>query len=83
MKSCNIATLKNKLSQYLRLVKTGEEVVITDHNEPFAKIILIQPKLKTRSSQAREEFLRILTPIEIKLGGSSILKEIRQIRDEE
>jgi prevent-host-death family protein len=83
MKSCSIATLKNKLSQYLTLVKEGEEVIITNRNEPFAKIVLIQPKLKSKSSKARENFLKLLKPIELKRGSTSMSEEIRKLRDEE
>ncbi len=83
MKSCSIAVLKNKLSQYLTLVKTGEEVIITNHNEPFAKIILVQPKLKNKSTQAREYFLKTLKPLELKRDSTSMAEEIRQLRNEE
>lgn len=37
-KSINIAELKAKLSKYLRLVKSGEEIIILDHKMPVAKI---------------------------------------------
>lgn len=39
MTSVNIATLKEKLSQYLRMVEEGEEVMITSHKQPVAKIV--------------------------------------------
>lgn len=35
----NVAKLKNDLSKYLRLVKNGHEIVITDHKKPVAKVI--------------------------------------------
>ena len=39
MKSVNIAELKNSLSAYLRIVRSGEEIVIRDRNLPVAKLI--------------------------------------------
>ena len=39
MKTTAVANLKAKLSRYLRLVKTGEEILITERNVPVAKIV--------------------------------------------
>ena len=38
MKRVNVAELKQKLSAYLRVVEQGEEVVITSHRRPVARI---------------------------------------------
>lgn len=35
----NVATLKGKLSHYLGLVRKGEEVVVTSHRHPVARIL--------------------------------------------
>lgn len=37
-----IAELKAKLSMYLKLVKSGKELIVTDHNAPVAKLIAFQ-----------------------------------------
>jgi prevent-host-death family protein len=39
MKTTAVANLKARLSRYLRLVKTGEEILITERNVPVAKIV--------------------------------------------
>ncbi len=39
MKTTNIAQLKNNLSVYLNEVKRGGEVLVSDRNVPFAKIV--------------------------------------------
>ena len=39
MRSVNVAKLKNRLSQYLRFAKDGEEIVIRDRNLPVAKLV--------------------------------------------
>jgi prevent-host-death family protein len=39
MKTTAIADLKARLSRYLRLVRTGEEILITDRDVPIAKIV--------------------------------------------
>jgi prevent-host-death family protein len=39
MKSVKIAELKDKLSEHLRAVEHGAEVLVTDRNRPIARII--------------------------------------------
>ncbi len=39
MKSVHVAELKNRLSAYLRVPRSGEEIVIRDRNLPIAKLI--------------------------------------------
>jgi prevent-host-death family protein len=39
MLSVNVAILKEKLSHYLGLVKNGQEVVVTSHRHPIARIL--------------------------------------------
>lgn len=39
MKTANIAELKNRLSAYLNEVKRGGEVLVSERNVPFAKIV--------------------------------------------
>jgi len=39
MLTVNVATLKEKLSHYLGLVKNGQEVVVTSHRHPVARIL--------------------------------------------
>ncbi|MBK8293730.1 MAG: type II toxin-antitoxin system prevent-host-death family antitoxin [Solirubrobacterales bacterium] len=42
MKMIGVAELKSKLSEYLAQVKAGEEVVVTEHGTPVAKVTRIQ-----------------------------------------
>ena len=39
MVTVGIRNLKNSLSQYINLVKSGEKVVITDHNKIVAELV--------------------------------------------
>ena len=39
MTTVNVATLKQKLSEYLRLVEQGDEVVVTSHRRPVARLV--------------------------------------------
>ena len=40
--------LKNKLSEYLRRVKAGEIITVTDHGKSIGQIIPIKPTLEER-----------------------------------
>ena len=39
MKRVAIVELKSKLSHFLKLVKNGKEMLVTEHGEPIARII--------------------------------------------
>jgi len=39
MRTTNIAELKNHLSSFLADVRRGEEILISDRNQPIAKIV--------------------------------------------
>lgn len=39
MKSVKIAELKDRLSEHLRAVEQGAEVMVTDRNRPIARIV--------------------------------------------
>lgn len=39
----SIRDMKNRLSKYLKLVRAGEEVVITDRGKPVAQLTPIEP----------------------------------------
>jgi prevent-host-death family protein len=41
MKTAGIASLKARLSSYLKMVKAGNEVLITDRGVPIAKLVPI------------------------------------------
>ena len=44
MRTVGLKTLKNKLSEYVRLAAAGETVVITDRGRTVAEIVPPQPK---------------------------------------
>jgi prevent-host-death family protein len=46
MKRVGVADLKNNLSRHLRSVEAGEEVEITDHERPIARLVPIESKTR-------------------------------------
>lgn len=53
MSTVAIAKLKASLSAYLRRVQKGEEVTITDHGRPVARILAI-PDMKNLDAHMKE-----------------------------
>ncbi|MBA3631076.1 MAG: type II toxin-antitoxin system prevent-host-death family antitoxin [Actinobacteria bacterium] len=43
MRRVKIAELKDRLSEHLRAVEKGAEVVVTDRDRPIARIVPLQP----------------------------------------
>jgi antitoxin (DNA-binding transcriptional repressor) of toxin-antitoxin stability system len=54
MRSVGLKVLKNKLSEYIRLVAAGETVLVTDRDRVVAEIVPPQPG---RSALTEDEFL--------------------------
>lgn len=76
----NIGVLKNELSQYLHKVRNGEEVTITDRNEPIAKIIPLE-RLLVRVDM--RQWLKNCPPVKPAKKQASSAEILRQIREQE
>lgn len=62
MKDVGVARMKAELSYYLARVKKGEEVVVTEHGEPIAKLVPYGARgmrAKERAVLAREGLLEL------------------------
>jgi prevent-host-death family protein len=46
MRQVKIAELKNRLSEHLRAVENGAEVVVMDRNRPIARIVPLPPAVR-------------------------------------
>jgi len=53
MGTVGVKDLKNKLSQYLRRVRRGEEVIVTDRGQPVAILHRIEASDRVASLEAR------------------------------
>ena len=76
----NIGALKNDLSQYLHKVRDGEEITITDRNEPIAKIISLERPLVKADFKM---WFKDHPPIKATKKQPSSVELLRQVRDEE
>lgn len=62
-----MAELKANLSSYLRRVKAGSEVVITEHGSPVAKIVPLSPPERNESRERRLVKAGLLIPARSKM----------------
>jgi len=94
MKSTSIAELKARLTAYLRQVKAGHEVLITERGTPVAKLVPLQGeegRKSRRTGLAAAGLLRLgegkapkflLSPPRGKLAGKGVLQALLEERDE-
>ena len=72
MNAVNVTELRQHLPEYLRQVQSGEEIVVTLHGKPIARIV-------PDAGSAREEALKRLEA----LRGKMIVGDILAPLDEE
>lgn len=77
----NIGNLRNELSKYLSEVKSGKEVIVTDHNEPVAKIVPLTTRSLVKSNLA--EWLKEHPPVQPRKRLKAFSDLVRQMRDED
>lgn len=46
-----IRELKNRLSEYLKHAQAGEEIIVTTHGNPVARLVQLAPHFQARPSQ--------------------------------
>jgi prevent-host-death family protein len=52
MNTVGIKELKNRLTHYIRLAKSGEDIIVTDRSKPIALIQKIEMVKEPRSEEA-------------------------------
>jgi antitoxin (DNA-binding transcriptional repressor) of toxin-antitoxin stability system len=58
MRAVGVRELKNRLSEYLRLVRNGEEILVTDHGEVVAELRQPSPRFASPHHGLLEAFRR-------------------------
>jgi prevent-host-death family protein len=78
MSTVGVKQLKNRLTEYLRHTKEGEEVIVTERGTPIA---LIQPIKSAHKAASREARLaRLAAQGAVKLPTQKPLKRIRLVK---
>jgi len=79
MSTVNLATAKAQLSELIGRAENGEEVVITRHGRPVARVVPAIPVKQPVPLERLAELRKSLPPWE----GRSSAKLLRELRDEE
>jgi antitoxin (DNA-binding transcriptional repressor) of toxin-antitoxin stability system len=58
MRAVGVRELKNRLSEYLRLVRNGEEILVTDHGEVVAELRQPTPRFAAAHPGLLDSFRR-------------------------
>jgi prevent-host-death family protein len=61
-RTTNVVQLKARLSEYLRLVKAGNEVVITERGVPVARVVPLDDAQRTSTRRTRLARSGLLKP---------------------
>ncbi len=85
MKKVKIAELKNHLSEHLRSVEAGDEIIVTDRDRPIARIVPHSPvERRLRISEPKRSFASIrnkrFAAAKWKIRSTDLLLEERQKR---
>ncbi len=81
-----IAELKAKLAKYLRLVKSGEEVLVSEYHTPIAKIVPLRKEEVLPSVKPEKSFQSTILQLKVphiptpKIDVLELLYEDRQRR---
>jgi prevent-host-death family protein len=78
MSTVGVKALKDRLTQYLRRTKQGEEVVVTERGKPIAVIQPIQSAARVVSLQAR--LARLAARKLLTLPTRKPLQKVRRVR---
>ncbi len=78
MSTVGIKELKNRLTEYLRRTKQGDEVVVTERGKPIA---VIQPIASAERLQSLDAKLAKMAALGwVSLPSKKLRKRVRQIR---
>ena len=84
MKRVGVAELKNNLSRHLREVKQGEEIEVTDHDQPVARLMPIENRarleLRPPSRPFSEIKNKVYQPLNLPVSSLELLLEDRRKR---
>lgn len=78
MTTVNVATLKQKLSEYLRRVEEGDEIIVTSHRRHIARMIP-EPDSGVRIRKPAQPLKRLadVQGVAAKLGYSAVESLLR------
>lgn len=84
MRRVGVAELKNNLSRQLRAVEAGEQIEVTDHDRPIARLVPAGPKRNLVIQRASRPFSEVANvryaPLDLPINSTQLLREDRDRR---
>lgn len=84
MKRVGVAELKDNLSRHLREVEGGQEIEVTDHGRPVARIVPARSQLRLALKPALKPFAEIAhrrySPLNLPVSSTELLRQDRNRR---
>jgi prevent-host-death family protein len=81
METIGLFEAKTHLSELIARAERGEEVVITRHNKPVARLVPVQRKTRSRSDPQRTQALAALGQFDpIAVEGTSVAELVGEGR---
>ncbi len=84
MKRVGVAELKNNLSRHLRAVESGEQIEVTDHDRPIARLVPTGPRRSLVIQRASRPFSEVANvryaPLPLPVNSTELLREDRDRR---
>ena len=81
MQTVTIAQAKDQLSSLIHAVESGEEVVLTRHGKPVARLVAEQP-VPLSGAEREAQALLVLEAARNRLRGKIKFSEWKSLRDE-
>lgn len=72
-----VRELKNRFSEYLKYAQAGEEIIVTTHGNPVARLVRLAPNLQARPSQPLDKLAWVRRGKAGKKPGLSAEQRIR------
>lgn len=72
-----VRELKNRFSEYLKYAQTGEEIIVTTHSNPVARLTRLAPNLQLRASQPLDKLAWVRRG---QAGKKLVLPTVQRIR---
>lgn len=84
VKRIGVAELKDNLSRHLREVEGGQEIEVTDHGRPVARIVPVRPQVRLGLKPALKPFAEIshrrYSPLHLPVSSTELLRQDRDRR---
>lgn len=78
----SIRELKDHLSEFVRRARQGEEIIVTSHNRPVAKLVPVTQPEKASKQALLAELTQLRRELRGKVKGEPVSQTVIRLRKE-